>query len=175
MFGQLFQVLDIVGYELWRAVMVLEQRDNLPPHQSVGAAETEEDAEQERNDVVDSEVEEGLDGAYERLAALLGCALAAVAECLLPLCLLLAIRRLRGKKRLQEFFALLDRELLASPKSGFLLGSQACGSHCGRCEGVERQNELGSRCLSMDNKAVKSQGKERNNARVSWPYLADVR
>ena len=114
-------------------MVVLEQGDDLAPDKSVGAAEAEEDAEQKSDDMVDSKVEEGLDGPCERLAVLLRCALAAVAEGLLLLRLRLAVGWLGGKERLQEFFALLDGELLASSKSGFLRGSQACGSHCGQC------------------------------------------
>ena len=52
----LLERLDIVRYELGRAVVVLEERNDLAPHKSIGAAESEEDREEECDNVVYEEV-----------------------------------------------------------------------------------------------------------------------
>jgi hypothetical protein len=63
----LLERLDIVRYELGRAVVVLEERNNLAPHKSVGATESEEDREEECDNMV---YEEMYGGAYSRRAFL---------------------------------------------------------------------------------------------------------
>lgn len=81
--GQLLERLDIVRNELWGAVVVFEQLDNLASDKSVRAAEAEEDGEEQRDNVVYEEVYEGAYGSRSLLvdgpAAPAGCRLLDIA------------------------------------------------------------------------------------------------
>jgi hypothetical protein len=126
--GQLLQVRDIARDKLGSAVVVFQQADKLGVREAERAAEAEEDAEEQGDEVVSCKVEQRLyrAGFLVELGFLGRRAVARAWD------RFGGGRGFGGEEGFEEGFALLDGELLA-PESGFFGGCEACGSHCGRC------------------------------------------
>jgi len=156
--GQLLQAGHVARNEFRRAVVVFQQRDELRVREAEGAAEAEEDAEDQGDQVVDAEVEERLYG-----AGFAGGFLGAAGR-----------RGVRsdagrgGQEGFEEFFALLDGELFAA-EGGLFGGREACGSHCGGYGEVRAANCLFCEWLRrLDRRKREREGKCTLSARHGW-------
>lgn len=134
MLGELLEVLDIVGYEFGRAVVVFEQRYDFAAYETVCAPEAEEDTEEKSDQMVDGEVDQVLHRSVFSLDLLRGAL--AVATGFLFRHRVGGGGRLWREERVQQLFALFGSQLLspngASAERGLLHGRNACGSHCWR-------------------------------------------